>query len=716
MNGFIRELRRRAVFRTVGLYVGACWLLIEAASVLLPAFESPQWVLRGLIVVAIVGFPVVAVFAWIYDINERGITRDTDQTSVPSFGGRRMDFVVIGVLSIALIFSLYVNFRAGPIEVTEREDISVLVADFQNGTNDPLFDGSLEQALQIGIEDASFVTVYHREAARTLATELQSASRLDTSAAQLVAVREGIKLVLAGSINIDGGGYDLSVSVIDPRNGSVLAKADADAENKLDVLAAVGLLAIDLREALGDESLDREQLVVSETFTASSLEAAWEYGRAQALQYNANFAEAILYYQRAIEHDASFGRAYSGWAVAARSLGRIEESNGAWEQALVHLDTMTEREQLRTLGGYYSDVTRNYQKAIESYETLVDKYPADYVGHNNLAVGYFRMLDFRSALGEGRAALEIYPDNTVMGSNYALYAMYASDFDTAVREANRVRELGSNFFKAWLPTAMKAMSDGDLDAARHAYRSMVESSARGASTGNLGLADVDIYSGDFAAARDLLLDGIAADEAAENSYGMAAKYMALAEALFHLGEQSAALDALDEGLALTDTEAAVVPAGLMYIEVGREDSAASIAETLSRKLQPQSRAYAELIRAMIDLKSGRHVEALDRLNAALALADLWLVRCYLGRAYLENGLFAEAFDELMHCGNRLGEATAVFLDDMPTYRYLATLPYWLARAQQELGMANAAVENYNKFIVRRPAEDSLADDARRRSQ
>ena len=83
MSKFIRELQRREVFRTLGLYVGICWILIEMSSVMLPIFDAPEWVLRGLIIAAAVGFPIAAVLAWIYDITADGIvvqgeTTDTD--------------------------------------------------------------------------------------------------------------------------------------------------------------------------------------------------------------------------------------------------------------------------------------------------------------------------------------------------------------------------------------------------------------------------------------------------------------------------------------------------------------------------------------------------------------------------------------------------------------------------------------------------------------
>ena len=65
MAKFIRELRRREVFRTAGLYVGVAWILIEAASIFLPAFEAPDWVLRAMIIAAVDGLTVEIVLAWI---------------------------------------------------------------------------------------------------------------------------------------------------------------------------------------------------------------------------------------------------------------------------------------------------------------------------------------------------------------------------------------------------------------------------------------------------------------------------------------------------------------------------------------------------------------------------------------------------------------------------------------------------------------------------
>ena len=138
MNRFIRELRRREVFQTAGLYLGICWILIQAADVLLPTFGAAEWILRAMVIVAVTGFPVTLVLAWFYDLADHGIQRQTD-TVVPAIGGQKMDIIVIGILSVALVFSIYINRTGGPVVVPKLEPVSVLIADFENRTGERVF-------------------------------------------------------------------------------------------------------------------------------------------------------------------------------------------------------------------------------------------------------------------------------------------------------------------------------------------------------------------------------------------------------------------------------------------------------------------------------------------------------------------------------------------------------------------------------------------------
>lgn len=716
MQRFIRELRRRAVFRTAGLYVGICWIAIEASSIVLPAFDAPEWTMRAIIVAAFVGFPITLVLAWVYEITDRGIIvqEDVTDTVVVPFGGRRMDFVVIGLLSVALIFSVYLNFTRTGAPAKQPDPVSVLIANFNNSTGDPIFDGTLEQTFGIGIEGAPFVTSFNRGSAQQQAERLRPASGLDEEGARLIAVREGIELVITGEIHEDNGKYEFAVKVIEPVDGATIASVRKSAKDKANVLTAVTEVTNEIREELGDTSTDEEMQKIVETFTAGTLLAAHDYTKAQAVAKDGDYEQAIALYRSALDSDPNFGRAYSGWAVAAHHLGRSAEAEEVWEKALSLMETMTERERYRTLGTYYMVISGNYQKAIESFQALVDKYPADGAGHNNLAVAHFSTLDFKSAMEEGNRVLDIYPNNLFYKQNAALYAMYAGDFGAAEKQAREVLEKDDTRYYARLPLAIAALSRNDLDKAKAAYEAMIATGEQGASHGNLGLADLEMYRGKYAEAIALLLDGIAADLESGNQRAASTKYIALAEAhILNDDPKERSLEAIKAALETSSGLSQKVGAAINYLAAGEASLAREIAGELSSGLQPQNRAYGAMISGMLYSAAGQHVEAIDTLVRATQLSDFWLVRLELGKAYLRAGASAEALDEFSRCEQRRGEASAVFLDDLPTWRYVAELPYWRGRAQQEVGMTHAARESYRVFLSLR-AEGALARDARER--
>lgn len=692
MNKLFQELRRREVFRTGGLYVGVAWILIEVSSVILPTFDVPEWVFKAIVITAFAGFPIALVLAWFYDVTDDGVLRE-DEKKGPAgslISGRLMNFIVIGVLATALSFSIYLNLNSRPDIEIVRDPVTVLIADFDNKTGDPLFDDSLEQALNIGLEGASFVTAFSRDAATKSLETLSPGSELDEAGARLVSLREGVKLIVAGSVEADGSGYDLSARMVNPEDGKVMKDFSVRANSKLDVLVAVSSLADGIREELGDTSVDDADRPIGETFTAASLEAVKNYTAAQRLSSSFKFEEAIEYYQAAVEEDPNFGRAYSGWALALFNLGKEEEANERWDQALSRMDTMTERERYRTLGLYYVAVTGDFQKGIESYQALVDKFPADNMGYNNLAVAYFMTLDFSNALNAATKGLEIYPSNKLVMSNRALLAMYAGDLVHGAEYAEELLANDDAMVLAWLPIAMAKLADNDLAGAREAYASMAKVSSLGDSIANLGLADALLYSGEFAEAVRLLEAGIRKDKEGNVTAQLATKFLALAEAKRGLGDAAGAREALQEGLAVREGEARLVPAALISLELGDIEYAASIADKLSQELQPMSRAYGQVIKGAIASREGRHADALDALRAGMDRADLWLLRFYLGRAYFEAGKYVEALDEFQTCLQRRGEATALFLDEKPTWRYMAQLQHWQAKAKENMGTAVAA--------------------------
>jgi serine/threonine protein kinase/tetratricopeptide (TPR) repeat protein len=650
-------------------------------------------------------------------LDAEGFAQHISQPTTPVAAGTmsRRNVALVAVLSLVLVAAgawwLSTRDRPSPVAV-QREPISVLVADFGNSTGDPLFTGSLENILNLGIEGASFINAFPRRDAVTAATRIRPNATLDETTARLVCQSEGIRTLLVGSIATAGAGYTVSVRAIDPVAGTSIAEVTESAADKSHVLEAVGALSAKVRTALGDATPESAMAAQQETFTTSSLVSAREYADAQALANANRDEEAIAAYQRALADDARLGRAYSGWAASAFKLGRTREAEELYQKAFALVDRMTEREKFRTFGTYYLNITRNYEKALEQYESLAAKYPADGAAHNNLAVAHFNLLQFAQALEEGKRVLDIYPRSPLYRYNYALYAMYAGDFPTAASEARKALETNPNLQKAYLAIAMAALDATNIDAARSAYESAPGAGPRGASLAAIGLADLAMYQGHFDQAVPILENGIAQDDAAKNIAGIAAKSMALAEALQARGDSNRALAAVQRARQLSSDPSVLVPAARLLIASGRSADADKIAEQLASNLAPRSRAYGRVVKAMTLLERRQAVQALDELKEAQRLADLWIVRYFMGVAYVEAQAYAEALSELELCQKRRGEATAVFLDDVPSYRYMAPLSYWLGRAHEGLGARDAAQRHLRAYLaLRSPATDPLAKDA-----
>jgi eukaryotic-like serine/threonine-protein kinase len=633
------------------------------------------------------------------------------------FGGRVL--VAMATLVVALLGSTW-YFASKPVAVVEPQPMSVLVADFQNQAEDPVFTGAVEETLTRAIEEASFINIYPREAAARLAEKLRPGGGLNEEVSRLVARSEGVHVLMTGTIARQGPDYVISVRAIDPSvdesQAKPLAVVTASASTREKALKTVAALGARIRGPLGDTTPESVRLAAAETFTTSSPEAVKSYTLAQELLFAGRTTEALETFKRATEQDPKFGRAYSSAAIAARELGRQDETRELWKKALSLMERMSEREKYRMLGAYSMTETRNYQQAISNFSTLVEKYPADRVGRASLALAYFWALNIPKALEEGKRALELDPRSTIVRANYALYAMYAGEFDTAVDEMKQIIAKQPSVDLAYVPLAVAALVKGDSKQARDAYDAMSATGEAGASRASMGLADMALYEGRYADAAAILAKGIAADEKSGNVPGAAVKHTALAEAYEGQGKIAAAVAEARKAVHAAEGKPLQVLAAAVLIRAGQDREAKALAASFSQRLTPESRAYGKILEGLIAMKDRRMAEAVDAFTGAQKFADLWLARFQLGVAYVEAGHFAEGLGELERCLKRRGEATAIFLDEMPSFRYLVALPYWVGRAQQELGMGAEATTNYKAYIALRASapRDRLALDAKKR--
>jgi tetratricopeptide (TPR) repeat protein len=293
--------------------------------------------------------------------------------------------------------------------------------------------------------------------------------------------------------------------------------------------------------------------------------------------------------------------------------------------------------------------------------------------------------------------------------------MYAGDFDTAVHESERLLQLNPGFEKAYICLGISQLARGDETAAADAYKKAAPLSAWGASASAVGLADMALYQGRPDDALAILEPAVKADLAANDASRAAAKYLMQAQAWLMKGQNAKAIAAAERAVGGSTDESLLYPAAMVFLEAGRIDKALDLGQKLSQRLEPDPGAYAKLIEAEVQMKRKDYRDAVRTFQDAQKIADTWLGRLGLGRAYLEAGAFPDAETELDACVKRRGEAASVFLDDEPSWRYFARVDYYLGRAREGLQSPGAAEAYQNYLKAReRSVNDPLATDAERR--
>lgn len=610
----------------------------------------------------------------------------------------------------ALMAGVYGGYRllhkpAGPVA-----PMTVLIADFNNHTGDPVFSGTLESTLKLALEGASFINAYDRTRMSDLGLKPISGT-LDDSKAQQIATSQGLNVVVSGSIDRRGADYQIAVRAIQSLTGKSIANAEETAASKDQVLFAVTKLGTTVRKALGDSTSESAQRFSMETLTAASLEAVHEYAIALDDLSTGQIEDALKHFSQAVDLDPNFGLSYLGMAAAEHNLGRQQDADKYIKLALNHIDHMTERERFRTRGYlYYLD--DDNQKCVDEYGTLLVRYPSDTGAYNNIGDCLTHLRNIPKAIEEVQHAVAILPKRAIYHGNVALYSAYAGDSKTAAKEAAATLQLAPTLAFGFEAQAFAGLEQGDVEQSAQAYQKIAKIRPSMAAA---GFADLDVYEGRYNEAVKILEKGAADDTEARNPDAAADKFSELAYVQVLRGQKGAALAALNNALDLSKAVKTRFLAARNYVALGEAAKAQELAAGLSSELQLEPQAYGKLIEGEIALKNGDGRAAVQSFTAANAILDTWIGRFDLGTAYLELGAFTEADSEFDRCIKRRGEVLALFLDEVPTYGYFPPVYYYQGRVREGLKNAGFA-ESYKQYLSIRGAagEDPLLADVRRR--
>jgi tetratricopeptide (TPR) repeat protein len=612
------------------------------------------------------------------------------------------------------------------IRVRERPDaiahkpVTVMIADFNNHTRDQIFDGTLELTLKLALEGAGFISAYDRVQLRSLG--VAPVDKLDETAAAKIALSQDLGSVISGSLERQGSSYALALKATQAVTGATIANAQDTAANKYQVLFALTKAASAIRKGLGDSSSDSNQRFAGETLTAVPLESLHEYAQAMDALSSGKEEEALKGFLRAVDFDPGFGLAYAGMAIASINLDRHQDAEKYLREALQHLDRMTERERYRTRATYYF-FSGDLQKCSEEYGLLLARYPSDVAAHNNLGICYAELRNMPKALEEMQRAADILPKKAIYRFNHALYQAYSGNFQTAENEVRAALRMNPAYLKGYLTLAYSQLGQNQLDQAQDTYRALEKTSDVGASLAASGFADIAVYEGRYNDAVRILEKAAATDLTAGKMDLAADKFTALAYVQTLRGQKGPAVAASQRALDLSSSVKTRFLAARTFVEGGETAKAKTLQSALAHEIVAEPQAYARLIEGEIALKGGDPRAAVQSFVQANILLDTWIGHFDLGRAYLEIPAFTEADSEFDRCIKRRGEATEVFMDDVPTYGYLSTyygyfpaVYYYQGRVREGL-RSSAYPDSYRKYLDIRGKshEDPLLSEVRRRA-
>jgi len=351
------------------------------------------------------------------------------------------------VLMLALIGGgLY--YRAHQSKPLTDKD-TIVVADFDNKTGDPVFDDTLKTGLTVALRQSPFLNVLSdNKVADTLKLMTQPANtKLTAEVARELCQRVSSEAYIAGSIASLGNEYVLEVKAVNCQSGEPLAQEQVTVSSKEKVLNAVGGAAAKLRGELG-ESLATVQKydVPLQQATTSSLEALKAYSTGLQVSHSKGFTEAVPHFKRAVEIDPQFAMAYAFMGLSYSSIGESVQSRESTSKAYELRDRASDRERFFITTLYHRQVTGNLEKQQQTLQLWAQTYPRDRDAHGLMSGFASQGLgQYEKAIEEGNIAIGIDPDFVIgyvnVASSYFLLDRFAETEETIQKTSKYEDEL-----------------------------------------------------------------------------------------------------------------------------------------------------------------------------------------------------------------------------------------------------------------------------------
>jgi DNA-binding winged helix-turn-helix (wHTH) protein/tetratricopeptide (TPR) repeat protein len=291
---------------------------------------------------------------------------------------------------------------------------TVVVADFVNTTGDSVFDQALREGIEVDLNQSPFLDVLARP---QIWTTLQMMGR---SPDERVTDKVGLELcqrahaqaLLAGSIVGLGPHFVITLDALNCQSGDSLALEQTEAESKEAVLRALGQATRKLRAKLGESLGSLQQFGTPlEQATTTSLDALKAFTLGDEQRARGKYAEAIPFYQHAIDVDPEFVLAYARIGAVYYNVSEFTRAKDYFGKAFTMRSRVSERERLYLTARYYENVTGERHKAIDNYELWRRLYPRDWIPASNLGNVYADIAQYDNAVQAGRIAVQLNPSH-----------------------------------------------------------------------------------------------------------------------------------------------------------------------------------------------------------------------------------------------------------------------------------------------------------------
>jgi TolB-like protein/Flp pilus assembly protein TadD len=464
MSGFFEEVQRRKVYRVAAAYIIAAGFIIQIGSAVLPAWELPNWTLRFVVVLLLVGFPIALILAWAYDVTPQGI-RVTPSPTTPRSHRRRN---LIMLIATGVIISAGAGFFLLPRASARKIDKSIAVLPFQN-----LSDEKENAYFADGMQDDILMNL-------SKIGDLKVISRMSVMSYRGDGVRNareigkalGVATLLEGSVRRAGNRVRVSVQLINANNDEHIWAEDFD-RDLTDVFAIQTDLAQKIASALQAKLSPNEKARLDRRPTQNSdayllFVQAHDYATRMDMFRDTSLKAEPLF-EQAIKLDPDFALAYAGLSMVQSWVYHSSDPNPARpekarlnaEEALRLQPDLPEGHLALGFSYYYGD--RDYERALAEFEIARRGLPND-------AQAYFAIGSIQRRQGkwaESTANLEkaaaLDPKNTNILNNLVFSYLALRNFEAADRTIDRViaaapQSLQGAALKAFVTVQLK----GDL--------------------------------------------------------------------------------------------------------------------------------------------------------------------------------------------------------------------------------------------------------------